>query len=588
MARGEERGRDRSRFRDLSEIAKLINAGSDFQTVLRRLTRGVCRHSIWSMSGIQALDMAQRQSIPIARYDPYSDENAPFPTGWDAGTSPIRKVLEERKPLIIEDAADQDQFPGYRDDARRRCYRTVVLVPLDGHDHLDRPMVFSVIAREAVAPDEAEIDFLRCIADLTDIALEKLRRLEAGEAAAQQLRSMAESLADVMSQALSADKDTKLLTALTQLLPRRWLALDLTVGKLIHDPASPPEILAEGSETLMTVLMAKARDVTDTGFREVTLIEAGTERYEAYAEPIVIDGMHIGAIFLFGPEKLGEQQRLAAESGRLALSSHLLRDFALFQTRAISSELLMRRLLEGVWRDLDEVRVAARALDFELEPPLRLLLVGTREEGALDEALHRSCLRLSQRVFGASLSGRVDAEVVLLVGDSPPLVAEDPNSSFLGQLAFLLKGKPVLALSPVIEQLSEISAAWQQCLRRIKIARALGHDGWVTNQQLGAFTGLIASVDGGTIDRFLNDTIGPLAENGSKRGRSNIETLEAFLECGGRYQQAANRLGIHVSTLRYRLGQIGDRYGIDFADLDVTFDLEVALRLYRLRNSYKS
>lgn len=83
----------RNRLRDLSEIAKLINHGRDLHTVLRRLTRGICVHSGWSMSGIQALDMTRRQLISITRYDPYSDLDAPFPTGWHAATSPIESVL---------------------------------------------------------------------------------------------------------------------------------------------------------------------------------------------------------------------------------------------------------------------------------------------------------------------------------------------------------------------------------------------------------------------------------------------------------------------------------------------------------------
>lgn len=50
-------------------------------------------------------------------------------------------------------------------------------------------------------------------------------------------------------------------------------------------------------------------------------------------------------------------------------------------------------------------------------------------------------------------------------------------------------------------------------------------------------------------------------------GRSDlIETARAFSLHEGRFQRAADALGIHVSTLRYRLGILRDGHGIDLAD----------------------
>ncbi len=583
-ARPEHR-RERSRFRDLAEIAKLINSGLDVPTVLRRLARGVCHHSSWSMSGIQALDIAQRASIPIVRYDPYSDENAPFPTGWDAETSPIEKVLADRVPMVIADAPDQDLFPGYRDDARRRSYKTVVILPLDGHDEQGRPMVLSVIAREAVKPDAAEIDFLRCVADLTAIALNKLKRLQAEAAAARQLRQMTEGLTEVMGQALSRKREATLPAALSRLMPASWAAIDLTTGRLIYDPATPPALLKTSSDDPASALLVEARDARESQFTLSRSLVVGDE--EAFVEPIVIDGVHAGAVFLFAKAPLREQEQLAAEAGRLALSSHLLRDFVMFQTRALSAAQVMRRLFEGGWRDAEELQSIARSLDFPLEPPLRLLVVSMRESET-DDHLHRSCQRLAQRAFGAALSCRVEGGLAVLLTAGEALERENARTGFLSALSGLLPESPLLALSPVIEDLAEIEDAWQQIARRLKVARALGRDGWVTNKRLGAFTALMASVDGATIESFLGETLGPIAADDRKRSKDNLATLEAFLQTGGRYQATAERLGIHVSTLRYRLEQIATRFDLDLSDGEALFDLEVALRLYRLQSSYET
>ncbi len=581
-------GRERSRFRDLSEIAKLINSGLDVATVLRRLARGVCHHGSWSMSGIQALDIEQRASIPIVRYDPYSDRNAPFPTGWDAETSPIERVLAERAPLVIHDAPNQDLFPGYRDDARRRSYQTVVILPLDGQDEQDRPIVLSVIARERLGPDAAEIDFLRCIADLTAIALQKLRRLEAEAAATRQLQDMTESLTDVMGQALSRKRETTFPAALTRLMPSPWLAIDLTTGRLLHDPDAAPAIVTETGEDILAALIAEARGAQEAIFARSRTVRVADRVFAACIEPIVIDGVHAGAVFLFGLDQLDEKQQLAAEAGRLALSSHLLRDFVMFQTRALSAEQLMRRLFDGDWRDAEELRSVARTLDFQLQPPLRLLLVSAGEGEKAQEHLHRSCQRLAQRAFGASLSCRIEGVVALLLEHGEAFEGEAARTAFFEALTALLPKPPLLVLSPIVEQLGGVADARQHAMRRLKVAHALGREGWVTSKRLGAFTALMAAVDSATMESFLADTVGPIAADDRRRGKANLETIEAFLQSGGRYQATADRLGIHVSTLRYRLEQIGERFDLDFADTEALFDLDVALRLYRLRDSYES
>lgn len=44
------------------------------------------------------------------------------------------------------------------------------------------------------------------------------------------------------------------------------------------------------------------------------------------------------------------------------------------------------------------------------------------------------------------------------------------------------------------------------------------------------------------------------------------ETALVFARTGGRYQASADRLGLHVSTLRYRIGRLAERFGLDLAD----------------------
>jgi len=50
-------------------------------------------------------------------------------------------------------------------------------------------------------------------------------------------------------------------------------------------------------------------------------------------------------------------------------------------------------------------------------------------------------------------------------------------------------------------------------------------------------------------------------------------------KCSCRYQTCADRLGIHVSTLRYRLDRLQELFAIDLEHPDSLFGLALALRL---------
>lgn len=64
---------------------------------------------------------------------------------------------------------------------------------------------------------------------------------------------------------------------------------------------------------------------------------------------------------------------------------------------------------------------------------------------------------------------------------------------------------------------------------------------------------------------------------GSQRERM-VETLEAWLADPGRPQAMADRLNVHVQTVRYRLRILRELFGPDLDDPDARFELAVALR----------
>jgi PucR family transcriptional regulator, purine catabolism regulatory protein len=67
------------------------------------------------------------------------------------------------------------------------------------------------------------------------------------------------------------------------------------------------------------------------------------------------------------------------------------------------------------------------------------------------------------------------------------------------------------------------------------------------------------------------------------RGESLLETLGVLADQGFQLAHAARELGIHISTMRYRLEQIEKILGVTLDESKVRFQVQVAMTLYRLQ-----
>jgi purine catabolism regulator len=81
---------------------------------------------------------------------------------------------------------------------------------------------------------------------------------------------------------------------------------------------------------------------------------------------------------------------------------------------------------------------------------------------------------------------------------------------------------------------------------------------------------------------FLDDFFAPLRER--RNGRELAKALLALARHGFRFRQAADALGIHPNTLRYRLDRTSEILGLDLADPDVQFRVQLASRLLDAEN----
>ena len=61
-----------------------------------------------------------------------------------------------------------------------------------------------------------------------------------------------------------------------------------------------------------------------------------------------------------------------------------------------------------------------------------------------------------------------------------------------------------------------------------------------------------------------------------------VETLSRYFDFGGNYDETAESLAIHRSTLRYRLQRIRDISGNDLSNVEDRLNLQVATRVWKI------
>jgi DNA-binding PucR family transcriptional regulator len=106
--------------------------------------------------------------------------------------------------------------------------------------------------------------------------------------------------------------------------------------------------------------------------------------------------------------------------------------------------------------------------------------------------------------------------------------------------------------------------------------------GVTTYDSLGIYRILAGGQHNAEVEGFVREWLGPLLDYDDAHGAELVKTLSTYLECGGNYDETADGLAIHRSTLRYRLQRIREVSGLDLGDVDCRFNLHAATRAWRV------
>ncbi|MDW6024305.1 helix-turn-helix domain-containing protein [Mesorhizobium sp. BAC0120] len=590
-----------SQILSLRDAASLINSGGDLQSVLRDLVLAACRHAKWTLGSIMSIDAPHGHAYVIVRHDPTLIQRA-LPDRWELATSPSIVALNRNEPVYIRDARVSEEFPGYRREAFERDYRSVLVMPMNCVDEDGRPMVLTVVSREITEVTAEDIAFIGMIVHLGEIAVEKQHRLRQEKEAGRHLQRALLAHTTLLQQALSDGSVVSLAEKVSEFLTNPVVVIDFHAN-LVVAGRSPSEAHFDAASwqqavggTLNRQIFKVARGASEARQNETLFVDDGRHRLKLSMriEPLTIDDEVVGALMIFPtPQQSGQLDQMLLDSAKFALSVQMMRSFVRFRFETRSLTELFLEVIERRWRDEADIVNRARRLGLDLTAAQKMIVIDLAEHakgGAAGLAdPHHALVRLLQQAGIAGTAIAMEDGLVCLVpaelGEDDVRVGKLPQR-IASELGRYFEREPVVVVSENCAGLANYPVAWERCRRMIRIGRSFGRTGVFASQDFGPLPMLVAAADAPDVRDFVRESVGALIEHDREHGTPYLDTLFAFVREGCRSQACADSMGLHVTTLRYRLSRIEELFGIRLDTPERRFAVELAIRLSGIIDSH--
>jgi hypothetical protein len=284
-------------------------------------------------------------------------------------------------------------------------------------------------------------------------------------------------------------------------------------------------------------------------------------------------------------------EETAGPTGAADPGDELVSVVALERAHQDEAELVERRLAEQLRDALiapgDAVELRAALLAARLAPAATFLVVvatltGLPAPAALAPAVVAEVVRPAAPY--TAVAGLPDLSGVLGVLAVAPErtgeAVERVRDAALALTAGLGTGRLALGVSAPASGAGALLGAVEEARHAHRSATGLAAPvAVVAAGELTSHAMLLAGVPADTRRAFRERLIGPLAAYDRAHAADLVRTLDAFLDCGGSWTRCAQRLHLHVNTLRYRIGRIEQLTGRDLTRFEDRVDLFLALRL---------
>ncbi|MGH3326759.1 MAG: helix-turn-helix domain-containing protein [Streptomycetales bacterium] len=319
-------------------------------------------------------------------------------------------------------------------------------------------------------------------------------------------------------------------------------------------------------------------DLDDDAVAEAAAASAGTARSVDCRDLLVcavIAGTEsLGTFVVRTEQDVGDADRRIVDRAALVTAFLLLsrRDLSEAESR-VRGELL-DDLITRPSQVPGPLHDRARRLGVDLRQPH--VVVTARHDGGRQRAASWASSHASAR---GGLSADRSAEIVLLVPGERPGRAARAVARELSQAV----GHPATAGAAGPARGPEnIAAAYREAQRCTHTLLALGRAGEGASAADLGFVGLLLA-DNGDAGHFVSSTLGPVLDYDTRRNTALLQTLESYFATAGSLVRTAQTLHVHVNTVTQRLDRVGLLLGGDWQRPDRALEVQLALRLHRLR-----
>ncbi|WP_328835216.1 PucR family transcriptional regulator [Streptomyces europaeiscabiei] len=240
---------------------------------------------------------------------------------------------------------------------------------------------------------------------------------------------------------------------------------------------------------------------------------------------------------------------------------------------------LHRELVDDLLAGTDEASAYARfeAVGHDLHRSHYVVVVQWSNRTA-DDSFEQTVGRAASTVGMRSLLTRRSDHVVLVTDDRPHACA---LYEALARDTGTRSG--TIGVSAPSDSLDDIPHRYQEAQRAMEVRRhSRERYGTTFFDELGLYRILGPGNNHRELETFVQEWLGQLIDYDSRHHAAMVETLSRYFDCGGNYDETAESLAIHRSTLRYRLQRIRDISGNDLANVEDRLNLQVATRVWKI------
>jgi ligand-binding sensor protein/sugar diacid utilization regulator/transcriptional regulator with GAF, ATPase, and Fis domain len=283
----------------------------------------------------------------------------------------------------------------------------------------------------------------------------------------------------------------------------------------------------------------------------------------------------------------GQVERSAIEYGALLVALELLRERTAIEVEQRLRGGFLDELFNGEFVE-DLIIKQGAAFGLDLTAPTRIFLIEAAEgelgpvNGHLLYSVATDCARSWPGRCLVAVEG--NAAVVLLEETAATGRADATGPFFEDRLEQALPLRIPgcrfnIAVSRLVRTPPEYGRAHAAAQRGLDLVRLLGRSRQVVSfRHLGVQEILLQIEEPGALLEFIARYVEPLERYDEEHSSKLLASLETFYDSGFNLQEAARRLDVHVSTLRYRLTRIEELLGVDPKVGDSRLNVEVAVK----------